>query len=65
MFFMWFTSDVATCMYYTRFDPFTKKPVPIAKGLHDRKPQRALMQFFMPENYFAVREALPRRGART
>ena len=45
-------------MYYTGLDPFTKKPVYIAKALSDRKLQRALMQFFKPENYFEVREAL-------
>jgi len=50
--------DIATCMYYTGLDPFTKKPVTIAKGLNDRKLQRALMQFFKPQNYFEVREAL-------
>jgi uncharacterized radical SAM protein YgiQ len=50
--------DVATCMYYTELDPFTLKPVYIAKKLRDRRTQRALMQFFKPENYFEVREAL-------
>jgi len=45
-------------MYYTGLDPFTKKPVTIAKGLNDRKMQRALMQFFKPHNWFEVREAL-------
>ena len=45
-------------MYYAGIDPFTKKPVTIAKGLNDRKMQRALMQFFKPQNYFEVREAL-------
>ncbi|MFO0852173.1 MAG: DUF3362 domain-containing protein [Gemmataceae bacterium] len=54
--------DIATCMYYTGLDPFTKKPVTIAKGLNDRKLQRALMQFFKPENYFEVREALLKAG---
>ncbi len=54
--------DIATCMYYTGIDPFTKKPVKIAKGMRDRKMQRALMQFFKPENYFAVREALIEAG---
>ncbi len=54
--------DVATCMYYTGLDPFTKKPVFIAKGLRDRKTQRALMQFFKTENYFEVREALRAAG---
>ncbi len=50
--------DIATCMYYTGIDPFTGKEVYVAKGLRDRKTQRALMQFFKPENYFQVREAL-------
>jgi hypothetical protein len=50
--------DVATAMYYTGIDPFTKQPVYIAKQLKDRKLQRALLQFFKPENYFEVREAL-------
>jgi hypothetical protein len=55
-------TDIATCMYYTGLDPFTKKPVTIAKGLNDRKLQRALMQFFKPGNYFEVREALIQAG---
>jgi uncharacterized radical SAM protein YgiQ len=54
--------DVATAMYYTGIDPFTKQPVHIAKHLRDRKLQRALMQFFKPENYFEVREALQQAG---
>lgn len=56
--------DVATAMYYTGIDPFTKKPVYVARGLRDRKLQRALMQFFKPENYFKVREALLKAGRR-
>jgi uncharacterized radical SAM protein YgiQ len=54
--------DVATAMYYTGIDPFTRKPVHIAKALKDRKMQRALLQFFKPENYFEVREALIAAG---
>jgi hypothetical protein len=54
--------DIATCMYYTGIDPFTKQEVYIARQLHDRKLQRALMQFFKPENYFLVREALLQAG---
>jgi hypothetical protein len=49
-------------MYYTGLDPFTNKPVQTAKNLRDRKLQRALMQFFKPENYFEVREALIQSG---
>jgi len=54
--------DIATCMYYTGIDPFTKQEVFIARNLRDRKLQRALMQFFKPENYFDVREALLQAG---
>ncbi|HEY1785257.1 MAG TPA: YgiQ family radical SAM protein, partial [Pirellulales bacterium] len=54
--------DIAACMYHTGIDPFTKKPVYIAKHLRDRKLQRALMQFFKPENYFEVRRALEQAG---
>jgi radical SAM superfamily enzyme YgiQ (UPF0313 family) len=54
--------DVATCMYYTGIDPFTGEEVYTAKHLRDRKLQRALLQFFKPENYFEVREALLKAG---
>ena len=54
--------DIATCMYYTGIDPFTKEEVYIARNLRDRKLQRALMQFFKPENWFTVREALIQAG---
>ncbi|MFO0824030.1 MAG: YgiQ family radical SAM protein [Gemmataceae bacterium] len=54
--------DIATCLYYTGIDPFTNKPVHTAKSIKDRKMQRALMQFFKPENYFTVREALIQAG---
>jgi uncharacterized radical SAM protein YgiQ len=54
--------DVATAMYYTGLDPFTRKPVYVARHLRDRKLQRALMQFFQPDNYFEVREALRQAG---
>jgi uncharacterized radical SAM protein YgiQ len=54
--------DVATCMYYTGIEPFSKQAVYVAKGLKNRKMQRALMQFFKPENWFTVREALIEAG---
>jgi Domain of unknown function (DUF3362) len=49
-------------MYHTGIDPFTKQEVYIARNLRDRKLQRALMQFFKPENYFEVRKALEQAG---
>ncbi len=54
--------DVATCMYYTGLDPMTMREVPAVRAVKDRKMQRALMQFFKPENYFEVREALLAAG---
>ncbi len=50
--------DVATCIYYTGLDPMTMKPVDVVTRLADRRAQRALMQFFKPENWFSVRKAL-------
>ncbi len=54
--------DVATAMYYTGINPLTGEEVPVARGLRDRKLQRALLQFFKPDNYFYVREALGKAG---
>ncbi|MBX3415047.1 MAG: YgiQ family radical SAM protein [Pirellulales bacterium] len=56
--------DIAAAMYYTGLDPFTMKPVYVAQHLSDRKLQRALLQFFKPENYFEVRKALEMAGRR-
>jgi hypothetical protein len=49
-------------MYYTGIDPFTGEEVATARKLGDRKLQRALLQFFKPENYFEVRKALLEAG---
>jgi len=38
--FMRIADDIATALYYTGIDPFTKKKVYVAKGLRDRKMQR-------------------------
>ena len=54
--------DIATCMYHTGLDPMTMKPVSTVTRLRDRKTQRALMQFFKPENHATVREALISAG---
>lgn len=49
-------------MWYTGIDPMSGKKVEVAQHLRDRKLQRALMQFFKPENWFEVREALVQAG---
>ena len=38
------------------------QPVETVKKLKDREVQRALMQYFKPENYFVVRKALVDAG---
>ncbi|HET6277866.1 MAG TPA: DUF3362 domain-containing protein, partial [Candidatus Polarisedimenticolia bacterium] len=54
--------DVATCMYYTGLDPYTMQPVPVARKMKARRVQRALLQYFKPENWFEVRDALAGAG---
>ncbi|MHB1035966.1 MAG: YgiQ family radical SAM protein [Pirellulales bacterium] len=54
--------DLASAMYYTGLDPLTGEPVYVPRLARERKEQKALLQFFMPENYFLVREALERAG---
>ena len=40
----------------------SNKEIPVAKKARDRKLQRALMQFFQPENWYEVHEALTQLG---
>ena len=49
-------------MYHTGLDPMTKKPVETPHKLKDRRVQRALLQFFKPENWFLVHKALTDHG---
>ncbi len=42
---------IVMCMYDTGVNPFTKQEVHVAPRPRDRQPQRALVQFFKPENY--------------
>ena len=49
---------ISTAMYYTGLDPYTLSEVYVAKNPHEKAMQRALMQYFMPENRQLVREAL-------
>ena len=50
--------DIATCMYYTGLDPMSNEPVYVPRGGRERRLQKALLQYFKPENYADVREAL-------
>ncbi len=54
--------DIATCMYYSGLDPMTGKPVYVPRGARERRLQRALLQYFKPENYADVHAALIEAG---
>ena len=60
--------SLATCMYYTGLNPHNKtkdghfETVYVARGGHERKLQRALLQFNKHENKRAVMEALKTAG---
>ena len=51
---------LSTCMYYTNVDPRTDKMeyVYVCKNPHEKRMQRALIQFYKKENYDIVKEAL-------
>lgn len=53
---------VATCMYYTGLDPLTGEPVHVARDQEEKNMQRALLQYWMPQNYDMVCKALNRLG---
>ena len=54
--------NIATSIYYTGLDPFTLKPVYTAKKETERKMQRALLQYFKPENRKLIIKALQKIG---
>ena len=47
--------DIATCMYYTGIDPTSGREVFVPKGDRMRRWQRAVLQYFKPENHASVR----------
>ncbi|MBR5229338.1 MAG: YgiQ family radical SAM protein [Firmicutes bacterium] len=49
---------LATCMFYTEFDPFTREKVYVAKNMEEKKMQRALIHYNKPENRSTVIAAL-------
>ncbi len=49
---------VSTCMYYTGLDPFTGKQVYVPRSKEEKAMQRALLQYYLPENRALVKKAL-------
>ncbi len=53
---------ISTCMYYTELDPYTLEPVFVPKTPAQKAEQRALLQYFKPENKEIVLKALKNAG---
>ncbi len=53
---------VSTCMFYTGMDPYTMKSVYVPKTAAQKTEQRALLQYFKPENRQTVLSALKKAG---
>lgn len=51
-------STMSTTMYYTGYNPVTMEKVYTPVSSHEKKMQRALIQYKNPENYELVKEAL-------
>ncbi|TLM65558.1 MAG: YgiQ family radical SAM protein [Deltaproteobacteria bacterium] len=52
--------SLATCIYHTGHDPFTNEPVYVPRSPQERRLQKALLLWHLPENRDDVREALRR-----
>ena len=53
---------ISTCMFYSGIDPYTMKKVYVPKTQEEKAEQRALLQYFRPENRQAVIAALTKAG---
>ena len=53
---------VSTCMFYTGLDPFTMEKVYVPKTPQEKAEQRALLQYYRPENKKLVISALKKAG---
>lgn len=53
---------ISTCMFYTELDPYTLNPVFVPKTKREKSLQRALLQYYKPENKKLVLEALKTAG---
>ncbi|MBQ1716781.1 MAG: YgiQ family radical SAM protein [Ruminococcus sp.] len=55
---------ISTAMFYTELDPYPLEPVYVPKKESDKAMQRALLQYFIPENKPLVTKALIKAGRR-
>ena len=55
---------ISTCMFYTGLDPYTLEPVYVPRTPKEKSEQRAMLQYFKPENHALIRQALIQAGRR-
>ena len=53
---------ISTCMFYTGLDPATMQKVYVPKTATEKAEQRALLQYYLPENRKIVLSALKKAG---
>lgn len=53
---------ISTAMFYTELDPYTLEKVYVPKNPKDKAMQRALLQYFLPQNKYIVLDALKKAG---
>ena len=53
---------VSTCMFFTGINPLTMEPVYVPRTMEEKRFQRALLQYYKPENRRIIIEALSKIG---
>ena len=53
---------ISTCIFYTGLDPYTLEKAYVPRTPQEKALQRALLQYFRPENHDIVEQALIRAG---
>ena len=53
---------VSTCMYYTGLDPYSLEKVYVARNREEKAAQRALLQYFLPQNRSRILSILREAG---
>ena len=53
---------VSTCMFYTGLNPYTMEPVFVPRTKEEKAMQRAMLQYFLPQNHRLVVKGLRMAG---
>lgn len=53
---------ISTAMFYTGLDPYTLEPVYVARDKEEKALQRALLQYYKPQNKHKIIDALKKAG---